>query len=127
LSRARISARRLTGSGRLFTSIIRNVENDLGGKRDLSEVQTQLIRAFAGTTTLLQAQNFELLISGRTDEVDLSGYAALVGCLTRLAHRLGLQRRQRDLTPTLDAYLEARRREERNNGPQEDNDDGANG
>jgi hypothetical protein len=87
---ATVRLQEVTGSGRYFSGVVNRVSGDLGGKRELSEVQNQLVQAFAGTATLLQVKNFELMLGERVDEVDAVAYATLVSCLTHATGDSGL-------------------------------------
>jgi hypothetical protein len=96
-----------TGSaGRFFDKMVRDIEIDLGGRRQLSRIEGELIRAFAGAATTLQYLNLQVAL-GETGELDLSGYATIASTMLRIGARLGLQRRARDVTPTLGDLLRA--------------------
>jgi hypothetical protein len=89
-----------TGAARFFQRMIREIENDLGGRRDLSRIEGELIRAFVGAATLLQYQNVQVAL-GESSEIDLTGYATIASTMLRIGARLGFSRRARDLTPSL--------------------------
>jgi hypothetical protein len=75
---------------------------DMGGEENVSEVQKQLVSKFA--TIAMQLEIMEAAaIDGDTIDVDLFGRAA--GHLRRIAEALGLERRQRDVTPTVAEYV----------------------
>jgi hypothetical protein len=91
-----------TGSaGRFFDKMVRDIETDLGGRRQLSRIEGELIRAFAGAATTLQYLNVQVAL-GETGELDLSGYATIASTMLRIGARLGLQRRQKDVTTLSD-------------------------
>jgi hypothetical protein len=95
----------LTGSaGRFFDKMVRDIEIDLGGRRQLTRIEGELIRAFAGAATTLQYLNVQVAL-GETSEIDLSGYSTIASIMLRIGSKLGLARRGRDVTPTLDQYL----------------------
>jgi len=79
-----------TGSaGRFFDKMVRDIETDLGGRRQLSRIEGELIRAFAGAATTLQYLNVQVAL-GETGELDLSGYATIASNVgVRLPDRLG--------------------------------------
>ena len=52
--------------------MVREIEQDLGGRRQLTRIQGELIRAFAGAATTLQYLNAQVAL-GETSEIDLSG------------------------------------------------------
>jgi hypothetical protein len=90
---------------------VRDVEADLGGRRHLSRIESELIRGFAGCATLLQYMNVQVAL-GEISEIDLGGYATLASTMLRIGSRLGLRRVPRDVTPNLDQYLALKAREQ---------------
>jgi hypothetical protein len=93
-----------TGAARFFQRMVKDVESDLGGRRYLTRIEGELIRAFCGAATLLQYQNVQVAI-GESSEIDLSGYATIASTMLRIGARLGFSRRARDLTPSLSDLL----------------------
>jgi hypothetical protein len=87
-----------TGAARFFDKLVREIETDLGGRRQLTRIQGELIRAFAGAATTLQYLNVQVAL-GETSAIDLSGYATIASTMLRIGSRLGLQRRPKDVTP----------------------------
>lgn len=87
-----------SGPARFFDRMVREIESDLGGRRDLTRIEGELIRAFAGAATTLQYLNHQVLL-GETSEIDLSGYATIASTMLRIGARLGFHRRARDVTP----------------------------
>ena len=85
------------GAGRFFDKTVRDITSDLGGQRQLSRIEIELIRAFAGAATTLQYLNVQVCL-GETSAIDLSGYATIASTMLRIGARLGLQRRPRDVT-----------------------------
>ena len=59
-----------TVAGRFFNRMQRDIEADLGGRRQLSRIQQELIGAFCGASTALRYLNHELLL-GESAELDL--------------------------------------------------------
>jgi hypothetical protein len=49
-----VSLDKATGAARFFDRMVREIENDLGGRRQLSRIEGEPIRAFAGAATTLQ-------------------------------------------------------------------------
>jgi hypothetical protein len=86
-----------SGPARFYAKMMRDIEADLGGRRDLSRIETELIRAFCGSATRLEYLNNQILI-GADDEADLAGYAQLASTMLRIGSRLGFRRRARDVT-----------------------------
>ncbi len=71
---------------------------DLGGSLALSEAQGSLIRRAATLEVELERREGQLATGG---EVDLDAYSRAAGHLRRILETLGIERRKRDLTPTL--------------------------
>ena len=85
------------GAGRFFDKTVREITSDLGGQRQLSRIEIELMRAFAGAATTLQYLNVQVCL-GETSAIDLNGYATIASTMLRIGARLGLQRRPRDVT-----------------------------
>ena len=71
-----------------------DIENDLAGRDQLSTIERALIEAFAGAAVTLQHLNTKLALG---QEIDLSQHAQCVGAMVRVASRLGLSRRARQV------------------------------
>lgn len=85
-------------SARRFHHITNAITADQGGADQCSESRRQLIRRFGASAVL--AEQMELrLVNG--EEISIEQYALICGTLTRLASMLGIDRRQRDVTPSL--------------------------
>jgi hypothetical protein len=106
LSRAQLDGR--TNAAKIFDRMVGDIHADLGGKDQLSAIEMALVEAFAGAAVTLDNLNTRLLL-GQT--IDLSEHALCVSAMVRVASRLGLQRRAKNITPTLHQYLEAAERE----------------
>lgn len=68
----------------------------------VSEARRQLCRRFASASVLAE-QLESRLVNGEV--IDVAEHAALSSTLVRLATRIGIDRRSRDVTPTLADYL----------------------
>jgi hypothetical protein len=99
-----VSLDKATGAARFFDRMVREIENDLGGRRQLSRIEGELIRAFAGAATTLQYLNVQVAL-GESSDIDLAGYATIASTMLRIGSRLGLARRLRDVTLTLGQVL----------------------
>lgn len=89
---------------RRYRDICRAIMADQGGIDRLSETRQQLIRRFAMLS--VQAEEMEArLVQGGT--VDLAEQSLIASTLVRLATRIGIDRRAKNVTPTLREYLEA--------------------
>ncbi|MDH4981241.1 hypothetical protein [Hyphomicrobium sp. D-2] len=96
-----------TRAGRLYRDTREAIISDLGGRDQLSRAELELVERVAGLSTRLNAADAELL-SGETQSLAPGEYATLANSLGRILTILGLQRRQRDVTPTLRAYIDAK-------------------
>jgi hypothetical protein len=93
-----------TDSARFFARMARAIESDLGGRRQLSRIETELVHAFAGAATAVNYLNRQVIL-GEASEIDLSGFAVLASTMLRIGSKLGLARRSKDITPTLTEYI----------------------
>jgi hypothetical protein len=74
----------------------------------LSEARKQLIRRFAAASVLAEQMEARL---ANGEQINVTEHALLCSTLVRLTQRIGLNRAQRNLTPSLEEYLAAKRRE----------------
>ena len=89
---------------RRYRDIASAVASDQGGAGHLSEARQQLIRRFAAASCL--AEQLEArLASG--EQIDIGEHSLLVSTAVRVAQRIGIDRRARNVTPTLSDYIEA--------------------
>jgi hypothetical protein len=86
---------RRSGAVQQFDHLVRAITVDLGGGEVLSQIEMQLIEAFAGAAVTLNSLNAKILL-GR--EVSASEHALAISALVRVASRLGLARRARDVS-----------------------------
>jgi hypothetical protein len=91
-----------TSAAKLFDRLVADIEADLGGRDQLSTIERVLIEGFAGAALTLHHLN-TLLALGK--EIDLSQHAQAVSAMVRVASRLGVSRRAKDISPSLDQYL----------------------
>jgi hypothetical protein len=101
LTRALLDQR--TNVAKAFNRLIRDIHSDLGGRDRLSAIELALVEAFAGASVTLDALNAKLLLG---EDIDLGQYMQASSTMVRIGSRLGLQRRQRDVSPSLSSYLE---------------------
>jgi hypothetical protein len=88
-----------TGAARYFDRLVSAIEADLAGADQLSSIEKVLVEAYAGAAVSLQHLNAQLALG---QQIDISQHSQCVGALVRVASRLGLSRRPRDVTPSLD-------------------------
>jgi hypothetical protein len=94
LTRDRLDGR--TNAAKVFDRLVVDIEADLGGRDQLSTIERALVEAFAGACVTLHHLNTKLALG---EEIDLGQHAQAVSAMVRIASRLGLQRRTRDVTP----------------------------
>ncbi len=80
---------------------------DLGGDASVSEAERAIVRRAAVIITELERMEKDFALS--TPGIpELETYQRMANTMRRLLEALGLQRRPRDITPTLGQYLNAR-------------------
>jgi hypothetical protein len=78
----------------------------MGGLDHCSEIRLGLVRRLAATT--VQAEILEArMVNG--EAIDIATLCTLASTTVRLSQRLGLERRARNVTPSLGQYLAVRR------------------
>jgi hypothetical protein len=90
-----------TRARRQFDAIAEGIAAELAPDQ-LSTVRKHLIEAFAGVAVVMNDLNARLLAG---EPIDLMEQAQAATTLTRLATRIGLARRARDVTPSLNDIL----------------------
>ena len=91
-----------TLASRRAKALIAAFETDLGGADRLTTAETALIARAALLATMCESHEAEWLQSG---EIKVETYTACCNTLRRLLQSVGLQRRPRDVTPSLTDYL----------------------
>jgi len=87
---------------RRFRDLVRQLVADAGGIENVSEVKIGLIRRLAAATVL--SEEFESrAING--EAVSITEFCQLASTTVRLATRLGIERRMRDVSTTLGEML----------------------
>ena len=99
LNRATLDGR--TNAAKYFDRLVSDIESDLN-RDQLSAIERQLIEAFAGAAVTLNNLNTRLLLG---EAIDLGQHAQAVSAMVRVASRLGLARRAKDVGPTLGELL----------------------
>lgn len=87
---------------RRWRDVVAEITSDLGGADLLSEGQRQLARRAATISIACERMEGEAAVGNK---IDLEEYGRLTDRLGRAFHRLGLERRAWDVTPTLGDYL----------------------
>jgi hypothetical protein len=88
---------------RRFRDIASQVAIDQGGVNRLSEARLQLVRRFSAACVLAEQLEADL---ANGQEIDVERHALLCSTLTRLAQRIGIDRRAKNITPSVKDYLE---------------------
>ena len=91
--------------------MVGEIELDLGAgnRRNLSRIETELVRACAGAATQLHYLNHQILL-GDGSEIDLAGFSQLASTMLRIGSRLGTSRRTKQVLD-MDTFLALRGRE----------------
>ncbi len=90
---------------RRFKEVTAQLTQDIGG--DPSEAQLQIIRRAASLSVWCEAQECEL---AKGAPFPLAEFTTASNSLRRLLADLGIERRQRDVTPSLEQYLASKAR-----------------
>jgi hypothetical protein len=85
-----------TAIARRFKDITSAILADQGGAEQCAEIRLQLVRRFAAAAVLAEQMESRL---ANGEQIDIQEHAFLCSTLTRLAQRIGIERRQRDVTP----------------------------
>lgn len=78
--------------------------SDLGGEDAISEAERSIVRRAATLTVELERMEAVFATAGEAKPGDLDLYQRTAGNLRRLLEAVGLERRQRNVTPTLAQY-----------------------
>jgi hypothetical protein len=87
---------------RRFYDVLQSLIADQAGLDRCSEAKLQLIRRFAASAVMAEELEAKL---ARGEQIDITQHAALSSTLVRLAQRIGIERRARNVTPSLNQYL----------------------
>jgi hypothetical protein len=90
-------------TARRYRDLATAIATDQGGADHLSEARIQLIRRFAAAAVLAEAMEARLVAG---EKIDTGEHALLCSTLVRLASRIGIDRRSKDVTPLLKDYLD---------------------
>jgi hypothetical protein len=83
-----------TNAAKVFDRLVADIEADMGGRDQLSTIEAELVEAFVGAAVMMNNLNTRLALG---QEIDLSEHALSASSMVRIASRLGLQRRQRNV------------------------------
>jgi hypothetical protein len=85
---------------------------ELGGADNASAAERSIIRRACVMTVELERLEAKFALAGQASPDDLDLYSRAAANLRRLLEAVGLQRRARDVTPTLSEYLAAKAQRE---------------
>jgi hypothetical protein len=88
---------------RRYRDIAAQIIADMGGASQCAEARLQLIRRFAAAAVLAEQMEARL---ANGHSINITDHALLSSTLVRLAQRIGIDRRSRNITPSLSEYLE---------------------
>ena len=91
---------------RRYRDIVSAILVDQGGVDQCCESRKQLVRRFAAAAVIAEQMEAKL---ARGEQINIAEHATLSSTLVRLAQRIGIDRRAKNITPTLADYLAARR------------------
>ena len=77
----------------------------MGGADNTSAAERSIIRRAAVLTTELERLEVKFASAGEASTEDLDAYSRVSANLRRLLEAVGLRRRPRDVTPTLDVIM----------------------
>jgi len=81
------------------------VEHDLGGRDQLSAMQRQIVQHASVLGAVLSDVEARFVIG---EPVDLMQLCMLANCQRRLLETLGVERKPKDVTPSLEQYTQQR-------------------
>jgi hypothetical protein len=87
---------------RRYRDIATAIATDQGGADRLSETRLQLIRRFSAAACLAEQLESRL---ARGEEIDIQEHSLLVSTMVRVAQRIGIDRRAKNIAPSLSEYL----------------------
>ena len=94
-----------SATARRFRDLVNAFVADMGGLDRCSQIKLGLVRRLAATT--VQAEMLEArMVNG--EAIDIATLCTLASTTVRISQRLGLERRARDVTPSLNQYLAGR-------------------
>ena len=87
--------------------------SDLGGLTNTSAAERSLIRRASVLTVELERLETKFALAGEASDSDIDLYQRVAGGLRRLLEAVGLQRRTRNITPSVTEYLALMRQQDR--------------
>jgi hypothetical protein len=91
-----------TALARRYYDVCAAIVADQGGAEALSEARLQLVRRFAGAAVLSETME-AAVAEGKV--INLAEYAALISSMCRVGTRIGIDRKMKNITPSLAEYM----------------------
>jgi hypothetical protein len=85
--------------------IVADLVADMGGEDNTSTAERSLVRRAAVMTVELEQLEKRFAATGSATQIDLDLYIRASGNLRRLLEAIGIQRRPKNITPSLSEYL----------------------
>jgi hypothetical protein len=86
-----------SAAARFYDKMVRDVRNDLGGRREITRIEGELINAFCASATLLAYYNHQVALGEAIGEIDVTSFSTLASTLLRIGSRLGTTRRPKPI------------------------------
>jgi len=90
---------------RRYRDISNAIVSDIGGLDRCSEIRVHLIRRFAALACMAEQLEAALALG---ETIDLQDHALIASTMVRLATRIGIDRRAKNIVPDLKDYIEGR-------------------
>ena len=90
---------------RRFRDLLIQHAPDLGGPDLMSAAETAIIRRAVTLITELERMEAKFALRGKAEPAELDAYQRASNSMRRLLESVGLQRRSRDVTPSLQEYI----------------------
>ncbi len=100
-----------SGAARYRAKMKRDIEKDLGGRRNLTRIELEQIDAYCGAASRLDYL-IQRIERGDDHDVDPASYSQLASTMLRIGSKLGLSRRAKNVT-TLGELIRADQAAER--------------
>ena len=95
---------------RRFADLMQNHLNDLGGIDACSNAEVAIVRRAVTLIVALESMEGKFAVAGEGTPAQLELYARLGSSMRRMLESVGLKRKLKDVTPSLDQYLAAKHR-----------------
>ncbi|RWA80056.1 MAG: hypothetical protein EOQ30_23735 [Mesorhizobium sp.] len=90
---------------RRLSDLMALIIHDLGGEDAISEMERGLVQRVATQQVAIEKLEAQFAQEGAADDKQLDLHQRLSNTLRRNQEALGLKRRAKDITPTLDQYM----------------------